>query len=277
MLEITSRDNARLKNARAVRDGGGGGGGGGRQNDLLFAEGLRLSEELAATRLEITEYFFTAEFARSERGARLLDKLAKARGVVLNENLLASISDTKTPPGIIVLAKKPATSRDVLEIALESLKTTLLIVLHQLNNPANVGAILRTAEAAGATGAILTRGSANVFSPRALRGAMGSAFRLPIWANAEFSEVIQFCRARQIKTICAELNARKSYTEIDWNESKAVLIGQEANGLSSEEIIQADESVRIPMRAPVESLNAAVAGAVILYEAARQRQLHSNF
>lgn len=263
MLEITSKDNSRLKHARSVRDG--------REKDLLFVEGLRLTEELATTALEIVEYFFTPEFAANERSARLLNSLRNSSGAIISANLIVSISETKTPPGIVAIAKKPATGKIILEAFLKSDQTPLLVVLHKLNNPANVGAILRTAEAAGAAGAILTRNSADVFAPRSLRGAMGAAFRLPIWTNAEFCEALEFCRASHIKTICAALNSRKSYTEINWKTAKALIIGQEAHGLTSDEIAQTDESVRIPMRSPVESLNAAVACGVILYEAARQR------
>ena len=263
MLEITGKDNLRLKHARAVRDG--------RETDLLFVEGLRLAEEIAATDLEIVEYFFTEEFAESERGAKLLGKLADARAAILSENLLASISDTKTPQGIVVLAKKPEIGRAVLEAALTRAEIPLLLVLHKLNNPVNTGAILRTAEAAGAAGVILTRDSANVFATRALRGAMGSAFRLPLWTNAEFGEAVEFCRVHQIKTVCAALNATKTHLEIDWAAPRALIIGSEAHGLTPEEIAQTGDSLIIPMRAPVESLNAAVACGVVLYEAVRQK------
>ena len=243
----------------------------GRETNFIFVEGLRLAQELAATNFEITDCFYTREFAQSERGARLLGKFANVRQATLSENLLASISDTKAPPGIVVLAKKPPVGRAVLEAALENCKPTLLIVLHKLNNPANVGAILRTAEAAGASGAILTRDSANVFSPGSLRGAMGSAFRLPLWTNTSFGEAIEFCLAHQLKTVCAQLNAQKTHVEIDWTVAKALIIGSEAHGLASDEIAQTDESLIIPMRSPVESLNAAVACGIVLYEAVRQR------
>lgn len=281
MLEITSKDNARLKTARAARDGS--------EKQLIFVEGLRLAEELAATNLEITEYFFTTEFARAERSALLLKKLRSFHGAIISSQLLRSISDTKTPPGIIVLAKKPETGKNVFlnksprlskgggnkdSTALARASVNfLLVVLHQLNNPSNIGAILRTAEAAGASGVVITANSADPFAPKSLRSAMGSAFRLPLWINAEFGEVIEFCRSRQIKTVCAELNAERMHTEIDWTVARALIIGQEANGLAPDEIAQTDDRVKIPMQPPVESLNAAVACGVILYEVARQRQL----
>ncbi|MEP6923941.1 MAG: RNA methyltransferase [Pyrinomonadaceae bacterium] len=265
-MEITSKDNSRLKHARAVRDG--------REKDWLFIEGLRLAEELAASNLEVTDFFFTPEFAANERGANLLAKFPDFRGAVLSEKLLESISDTKTPQGMVVLASKPATGRGVLssEMLRRGEEASLLVILHKLNNPANIGAILRTAEAAGCSGAILTSGSADVFSPRSLRGSMGSAFRLPLWTNAAFGEAIEFCRAHKIKTVCAELNARKAHTEIDWTCARALIVGSEADGLALAEIALTDESIQIQMQPPVESLNVAVACGVILYEAARQRQ-----
>lgn len=297
MLEITSKDNGRLKTARAARDG--------RTRDALFIEGLRLAEEAASADLQINDYFFTDEFAANPRGAALLEKLRETNGARVSAKLLESIAETKTPQGIVVLAARPETKKFVSEAeksgkgetaekakaqfdsknshALSSLRLfsfsyspPLFVVLHELNNPANIGAILRTAEAAGASGVILTENSADAFAPKSLRAAMGSAFRLPLWTNAKFVEAIEFCRANQIKTVCAELSAGKTHTEIDWTLPRALIIGSEARGLSAEEIAQANEGLRIPMRAPVESLNAAVACGVILYEAARQRRLTNN-
>lgn len=260
--QITSKDNSRLKHARAVRDG--------RNNGEIFIEGVRLCEE-AAENLSISDYFFTPEFAETTRGGALLEKLKTSRGALVSSKLLESISDTKTPQGIVLLARAPQTGKEVLSAALS--RTPLLAVLHELNNPANVGAILRTAEAAEVSGVILTECSANPFAPKSLRAAMGSAFRLPIWTNAKFAEVIEFCREREIKTICAALGADKSHIEIDWKKPRALIIGSEAHGLSREEIALADEALRIRMNPRVESLNAAVACGVILFEAARQRQI----
>jgi RNA methyltransferase, TrmH family len=264
MLEIKSKDNPRLKHARAVRDG--------RESGEIFIEGLRLAEEAVAANLEITDAFFTTEFADAPRGERLLSNLADVRGANISEKLLESISDTKTPQGVVVLAKKPKTGKEVVLSPLHPFTPSpLLVVIHRLNNPTNVGAILRTAEAAGATGAILTENSADVFSPKSLRGAMGSAFRLPMWTNAKFAEAIEFCRENNIKTVCAELNAEKTHVEVDWREPKALILGSEAHGLTAEEIALTDENLKIPMHSPVESLNVAVACGIILYEAHRQR------
>lgn len=269
MLEITSRDNARLKFARAVRDDRADG------REQIFIEGLRLAEEAIAANLEITDYFFTAEFAAAPRGKILLENLAKQSksGAMLSSNLLASIAETKSPPGVVVLARAPETGKSLVAQALERSAQPLLIVLHEINNPLNVGAILRTAEAAGVAAAILTKTTADPFAPKALRGAMGSAFRLPLWESADFFEVIEFCRNYKIKTLGSDVRAEKTLFKIDWTTSHAIFIGSEAHGFNESEINKLDESLKIPMQAPVESLNAAVACGIILYEARRQRSL----
>ena len=264
MLEITSKDNPRLKKARAVRDG--------RESDEIFIEGLRLAEEAVAANLDVIDYFWTPEFAESARAANLLNDLQMIGGAQVSAKILESIAATKTPQGVILIAAKPETGKTVLNRALNrASEAPLLVILHELNNPNNVGAVLRTAEAANCASAILTVSSADVFSAKSLRAAMGSAFRLPVWERAGFTEAIEFCRSHNIKTVCAELNADKSHTEIDWTIPRALIIGSEAHGLSATEIALADENLKIPMNESVESLNAAVACGVILYEAQRQR------
>jgi len=262
---ITSRDNALVKRARAVRDG--------RVREQIFVEGLRLSEEAwqALGPDGIREVIHTERIARDERGARLLDALRRGgrRTTPVNEADFSSVSDTKTPQGVVMLAARPDTGPDVL---LKSADTVpLIVVLHRVNNPSNAGAILRAAEAAGATAAVLTEGSADIFSPKALRGAMGSSLRLPLWTGARFREAVEWCKERGVKTVCTDLRAEKSHTEVDWTGPAALILGEEAAGLAPEEVAAADEALRIPMRPPVESLNVAVAAAIVLYEAARQR------
>src|SRR5205085_4779051 len=135
-----------------------------------------------------------------------------------------------------------------------------------------VGAILRTAEAAGATGAISTKGTSDPFSPKSLRGAMGATFRLPIWTDAEFEEVTDWCGTHRIQTASAVTNAPRSYVDFDWRIPTALVMGAESAGLSEKEVDATDESVAIPMQGSTESLNVAVAAGIFLYEANRQRR-----
>ena len=142
-------------------------------------------------------------------------------------------------------------------------------MLHRINNPNNLGAILRTAEAVDLNGVILTKNSADVFSPKSLRSAMGASLRLPIWTNADFFEVLSWARAKNLKSVCADISAGKSFREIDWNLPRLLVFGSEAHGLSEEERAEIEESLLIPMANSVESLNVAVASGIIFYEARR--------
>src|SRR6185503_17522076 len=155
-----------------------------------------------------------------------------------------------------------------------SLKTNpLLVVLHQINNPVNVGAVLRTAEAAGANGIITTSNTSDPFSPKSLRGAMGSAFRLPIWREAGFEAAVEWCRARKISLVGTDADANLKHTDWSWTEATALVLGPESTGLTGDELRLTDQTVSIPMAGEVESLNVSVAAGILLYEAARQRSL----
>src|SRR5215213_3027031 len=260
---IASRDNSLLRQARAVRDG--------KIDALIFVEGLRLCEEAQRSNLEIDAVIVSEELLRKERVAQAIAELSQVskRTASVSEKLLESISYTKTPQGIVVLAARPDASEAHLAASLAT--SSLLVVLHQINNPVNVGAILRTAEAAGATGVIATRNTSDPFSPKSLRGAMGSAFRLPIWTGPAYEEVVEWCRARGIVTVCADVEASTSYTELDWTGPSAILLGPESTGFTTEELEEADRRVSIPMKGDAESLNVSVAAGILLFEAARLR------
>jgi TrmH family RNA methyltransferase len=264
ILRVTSRDNSLLRRTRAVRDG--------KLKELIFVEGLRLCEEALASGLKIDSVVFSEEIARKERAVAVLQELGRVCGqlAAVSEKLLASISFTKTPQGIILLASRPACDRAPFEHAQPA--APLIVVVHGVNNPVNVGAILRTAEAAGATGAIATAHTADPFSPKALRGAMGSAFRLRVWIGPTYQDVLTWCAQHDIATVCADVEALMAYTAIDWTRPTALLLGTESTGLTPAEISAATASVTIPMHGQVESLNVAVAAAVVLYEAVRQRE-----
>ena len=262
-MHITSRDNSLLREARAVRDG--------KIEELIFIEGLRLSEEAFRSSLKIEAVIVSEELQRKERAAAALAELSRVskRVASVSEKLLESISYTKTPQGIVVLAQRPESSEERLAQSLQS--KSLLVVLHQINNPVNVGAILRTAEAAGATGVITTTNTSDPFSPKSLRGAMGSAFRLSIWSGVSFEASIEWCRKHGIGSICADAEANSAYTEIDWTKPSALILGPESTGFTEEELQSAQQRVRIPMKGAAESLNVSVAAGILLFEAARQR------
>jgi TrmH family RNA methyltransferase len=264
-MNITSRDNSLLRRARAVRNG--------KEPASIFIEGLRLCEEALASGLQIEAVIYSDEIARKPRAAQLISALKEAgdKASSTSEKLLESISFTKTPQGIVALASRP--SSDAKKLVASQPAVPLLVVMHGINNPVNVGAILRAAEAAGATGVITTKATADPFSPKALRGAMGSAFRLPIWTVIDYDHVIEWCRKARIKVFAADVNASMTHIDADWRGPSGIILGPESTGLTAAEIRAAGQGIKIPMQSKVQSLNVSVAAGVILYEAARQRGL----
>ncbi len=260
---INSRKNPLAQRARVVRDG--------REKGLVFVEGVRLCEEALRASVVFEAVMYTRTLTVDERGNALLDRLREVcrNTHAVSEDVLESVSDTKTPQGLVALAHRPETGGERIE---QTEGVPLVVVMHRANNPSNAGAALRVAEAAGATGVILTKGSTDPLSPKSLRGSMGSAFRLPLWTGPTLEEALGWCAARGIGTVATAAAANSLHTELDWTKPRAIVLGPEAGGLSEAELGATEEAVRIPMREPVESLNLATALAVILYEAARQRR-----
>lgn len=256
MLKITSRDNNKLKSVRKIRDG--------KVEDFIFIEGVRLVEEALKSNLKLSEVFISESFSANEY---FLKRLESLQIFTIPDKIFDSIADTKSSQGIVLIAKKPNNNKFLLDADNQK---SLVILLHEINNPSNLGAILRTAEAFGVAGIITTRNSANVFSSKSLRGSMGASFRLPVWENADFDEVLDWAKLNKLKTISADINAEKSLTEINWNEKYLLVFGSEAHGLTVLEREKIDESVYIPMENNVESLNLAVACGIILFEAKRK-------
>lgn len=258
--KITSRDNRRLVHARKVRDG--------KIADLIFIEGRRLVEEALRSDVIIDECFVSDNFVDGE----LLNAMSE-RGLTIAEipnRIYDSIADTKRPQGIILIARRPKKSLATIETAMKRSTLPIVIFLKEVNNPSNLGAILRTAEAAGVPGIIVSSGSADAYSPKALRAAMGSAFRIPICEGSDFESAIYWAKKQNLRSTAAFAAADKNYTDIDWKMPTLLILGSEAHGLSDLEMKQVDEAIGIPMDDRVESLNLAVSCGVILFEARRQ-------
>ena len=265
MQKITSRDNQKLKFARKVRDG--------RTEEAIFVEGLRLVEEALRSNLKIVECFIAEQFDKSGRGENLISLITSRTYNIseVPEKIFNSIADTENPQGVILICEKPETANRI--NLNKNQEYPLVILLHEINNPNNLGAILRTAGAVDVSGVILTRKSADVFAPKALRASMGASFRLDFWTDADFDEAIKWARENNLTSVCADINAEKTLWEIDWNKPRLLIFGSEAHGLSFEERSLIDESLIIPMENDVESLNLAVSCAIVLYEAKRNWSL----
>lgn len=264
---ITSRENRWLKTFRAALKSS-------RPEDGRIAlEGVHLVSEALHSGLKIEAIL------ASESGERHLAALKSQidRAAILlrtTDKLFASVAATETPQGIAALARAPG-------FTLENLLRgagSLVVVLVATQDPGNVGAILRSAEAFGATGIIATRGAAHPYAPKALRASSGSSLRLPMLA--EMAAPIAMAQLRvsglRILAACSSQNSTaKRPDELDLREPFALLVGNEGAGLPPEVERSADALVRIQLAEPVESLNAAVAASLILYEAARQRRANA--
>jgi TrmH family RNA methyltransferase len=264
MQKITSRDNQKLKFARKVRDN--------RENDFIFVEGVRLAEEFLKSDLKIHECFFSESFFGGERNDKLLKQIsAKTENLFyIPEHIFNSLSDTKNSQGLILIGEKPRTSSAKFDLQTSAFqKFPFVILLHEINNPNNLGAILRTCEAVGISNVILTKNSSDVFSAKSIRSAMGAIFRLNFWTDAEFESVLNWAKENNFSTICADINSKKNLWEIEWKKPRLIIFGSEAHGLSEDERNQIDEGLIIPMENETESLNLAVSCAVVLYEAKR--------
>lgn len=259
--QITSRDNARLSHVRKVRDG--------KIADEIFLEGLRLAEEGLRSQAEIREVFFTQRLAENARAADLIERFSSTgvRMSVVTEKLFDAISDTKTSQGIVLTAARPDTGSE----RMPEVETGLFVYMHEVNDPSNLGAVFRTAEAAGVDGVILSKGSADAFSTKALRAAMGANLRLPVWDKADLEEVLEWAREKQVRCVAADISGPISHTDIDWNLPTMIIFGSEANGLDKETLELADTVFKIEMKNGVESLNLAVSAGITLFEAVRQR------
>jgi TrmH family RNA methyltransferase len=266
-LKITSRGNDRLVRGRKVRDG--------KVPDRIFIEGLRLCEEALKSPIELVEGFFTPSFARTERGKRLLDKVRERIISVaeISDDLFRTIADTAHSQGIALLARRPASDSAAFTESIASGKPLLFLYLYETNDPSNLGAVLRTSEAAGVSGVILSKGSADAFSSKALRAGMGANLRIPVWDRADANECIVWARGSGIRLLAADIKGKRSYTEIDWTLPSLVIFGSEAHGLDDNILETADEIVSIPMKNGVESLNLAASAGIILFEAVRQNSV----
>ena len=260
--KITSRDNQRLVNARKIRDGRGDG--------QIFVEGKRLAVEALRSGIEIEECFFKSEFDDEDLLYSVADRAKNT--FELSAKLFDSIADTKNPQGIILIAKCPSNGREKIEERLRVGDSTLPLVLFlkEINNPANLGAILRTAEAAGVAGVVVSTGSADVYSAKAIRAAMGASFRVPVWDDVTYDAVLRWAKAANLTATASDIGAKAAYSAIDWTVPRLLIFGSEAHGLSVEELASVDQKIIIPMANGVESLNLAVSAGIILFEARRQ-------
>lgn len=261
MERIASRHNPIVKRFREVARAGSSAG-------AMLLDGEHLLEEALAAGVPIEAAAFADGPGRTAPGG-LATRAANAgaRTLMVTDQVLAAMSPVKNPSGVVALAGIRRADGAAMLVG----PAVLLLLLHEVQDPGNVGAVIRVAEACGVTGVVTSEGSADPFGWKALRGAMGSTFRLPILERQPLPEVLAQARASGIRVFATVPRGGTPLPKADLRGPSALLLGGEGPGLPETLAGAADERLTIPMRPPVESLNVATAAALVVYEAARQR------
>ena len=238
-----------------------------REEGLFVAEGIKMFREAPADRIEKI-YLSESYAAKNKSGCESLDNTAPVE--ILSDPAFAHVSGTKTPQGILAVVKRK--TYNMSDILGNDPEHTHVLILDNLQDPGNMGTIFRTAEAAGVTGIILSHDCVDIYNPKVVRSTMGAVLRMPFLYVDDLPGTIGELKTAGIKVYAAHLRGKRAYDQEDYKTGCAFLIGNEGNGLRDEVAECADHFVLIPMQGKAESLNAAVAAAVLMFEAARQRR-----
>lgn len=238
---------------------------------VFLTEGFKMYEEAP---LESILEVYVAESALASlekmdaKEEKMAVKLKKTGYEVVADSLFKKMADTQTPQGILCVVKQP-------EYRLEEIlkqDRPLLMILENLQDPGNLGTIIRTGEGAGITGVIMTAKTVDIFNPKVIRATMGSVFRVPFLYVEDMEDTLKKLKEKGIRTYAAHLAGREYYDSFSFTGGTAFLIGNEGNGLEKKTADLADSYLKIPMEGKVESLNAAIAASLLMYEAQRQRR-----
>ncbi len=232
------------------------------EQGVYIVEGIRMFREIPDNSI-VAVYVSESFYANN---TDLVD-CCGVEPCVVTDKIFNSISDTGTPQGIMAIVKMNKWSlEDVLG------EDTFVIIAERLQDPGNLGTIMRTAEAAGATGIILSNDSVDVYNPKVVRSTMGSIFRVPVYVSEDLAADIDKLKEKGVTIYGAHLKGQDFY-EKDFKKACGFLVGNEGKGLSDEISSKANDLIKIPMKGKVESLNAATSVAVISYEVLRQREI----
>ncbi|MCT4606968.1 MAG: RNA methyltransferase [Marinisporobacter sp.] len=265
IVKINSSDNGTIKQVRELKKKKY------RQKyGQYIVEGIRIIRDALENNKKIKYILFNEELYTVSGGEALLNELMEKNIKVyeISNKIYMSLSDTQNPQGIMAIL--PMEEYD-LEYILNDSKHFFL-VLDRIQDPGNLGTIIRTADAAGFSAVILAKGCVDLYNLKTIRSTMGSIFHFPIIQGDETVEIIKKLKSKDIKIVSTSLETEKYYDEVNYNERTAFIIGNEANGVLKEVLQYSDDLVKIPMIGKAESLNASIAASIMMYEAVRQRR-----
>ena len=234
-----------------------------REQGLFIAEGIKMFREAPAD--WVHKVYVTEALVQDES---IMKNVKNFPHEIVADSVFRQMSDTQTPQGVLTVLKKP--SYDIKDLI--NGENPLIMVLEDLQDPGNVGTIFRTGEGAGVGGIFLTKNSVDVTNPKVIRSTMGSVYRMPFLYVEDVVSLKQHLEKKSIRTFAAHLKGENAYDQENYTGGTAFFIGNEGNGLTEQAAEAADCLIRIPMCGKVESLNAAMASGILMYEAARQRR-----
>lgn len=238
-----------------------------KKDNIFLVEGLKMFEE--APEKSIKEvYIEESLFEKLEKGSEVYNKLERVGYEAVSSEVFRKMSDTQTPQGVLAIVERPAYD---LEMLLK-IENPLFVVLEDLQDPGNLGTIIRTGEGAGVSAVFMTKNTVDIYNPKTIRATMGSIYRVPFAIVEDVEEMLISLHNTGIKTYAAHLAGKDYYDSFSFKEGTAFLIGNEGNGLKKETADAASAYLKIPMEGQVESLNAAIATSLLMYEAHRQRK-----
>lgn len=262
-IKITSPSNPKIKEALDIKN---------RRSkyksNAFIIEGPHLIEMAIASGHQIKEVFFTNTFSAKKDGQRLIRQISKYTNDIfeITEHLLNKLTDTETPQGILAMASYAP--KNLEDIRFKSVP--LIVIIDGVQEPGNLGTIIRTSDAAGADAVIILKGTCDVFMQKTLRATAGSIFNMPI-VHAEAGALLKWLASKGIRLSVTAVDGRTSMFDADLKNAVAFVFGNEAHGVSSQMKKNADFIFKIPIFGKAESLNVSTSAAVCLYEAVRQR------
>lgn len=238
-----------------------------KKDGIFLVEGIKMYEE--APEPSIKETYILEETLEKLKGTAVYEKLSRTGYETVSKDVFLKMSDTQTPQGVLCVVKRPRFDLDSL------LKTEkpLFVVLEDLQDPGNLGTIVRTGEGAGVTAVLMSKNTVDIYNPKTIRATMGSIYRVPHIYIEDMGELLMRLHDAGVQTYAAHLKGENYYDSFSFAGPTAFLIGNEGNGLKKETADMAKHYLKIPMEGQVESLNAAIATSLLMYETHRQRSM----
>ena len=263
MQVISSKDNELIKHIKKLKDK--------KYRDEsneYIVEGVKLIEEAVKENAKIKKIIICEDTTRTyEIPTNVMLEIAKYECIYVTDKIFASITQVTNPQGIMAIIEKNTDNQEI------DYSQDIIVVLDDVQDPGNLGTILRTVDSIGVTQILVSKGTADSYNPKVVRSTMGAIFRIKIIECEDLAQTLKEIKKHKFKIVVSSLQTENSVYDIDYNK-KVIIIGNEANGVEAHILELADEKIKIPMLGKTESLNASVATGIILYEYVRQKLNH---